>query len=113
MHVDSVSVVSQRVEMTSSIILELHPNDKIFYLMYDGVMLKVLIAKDELQQARVTLSRSLMRVPLEKTEPIRNLAHKAIQYLDRAIAESEATGATSVKPFLLEWVTAISSNTHP
>ena len=99
--------------MTSSIILELHQNDKILYLMYDGVMLKVLIAKDELQQARVTLSRSLMRVPLEKTEPIRNLAHKAIQYLDRAIAESEATGATSVEPFLLEWVTAISSNTHP
>lgn len=59
MHVDSVSVVSQRVEMTSSIILELHPNDKILYLMYDGVMVKVLIAKDELQQARVTLSRSL------------------------------------------------------
>ena len=45
--------------MTSSIILELHPNDKILYLMYDGVMVKVLIAKDELQQARVTLSRSL------------------------------------------------------
>jgi hypothetical protein len=112
-HVDSVSVVSQRVEMTSSIILELHQNDKIFYLMYDGVMVKVLIKKDELKQARVTLSRSLMRVPLEKTEPIRNLAHKAIQYLDRAIAESEATGATSVEPFLLEWVTAISSNTHP
>ena len=73
--------------------------------MYDGVMVKVLIAKDELQQARVTLSRSLMRVPLEKTEPI--------QHLDRAIAESEATGATSVDHFLLEWVTAISSNTHP
>ena len=99
--------------MTSSIILELHQNDKIFYLMYDGVMLKVLIEKDELQQARVTLSRSLMRLPLEKTEPIRNLAHKVIQHLDRAIAESEATGATSVDPFLLEWVTAINSNTHP
>lgn len=97
--------------MTSSIILELHPNDKILYLMYDGVMLKVLIAKDELQQARVTLSRSLMRVPLEKTEPIRNLAHKAIQYLDRAIADSEAAGATSVDPFLLEWVTAVNSKT--
>ena len=77
-------------------------------------MVKVLIAKDELQQARVTLSRSLMRVPLEKTEPIRNLAHKVIQHLDHTIAKSEATGdTTSVDPFLLEWVTAINSNTHP
>ena len=97
--------------MTSSIILELHQNDKILYLMYDGGMLKVLIAKDELQQARVTLSRSLMRCPIEGVDPIRNLAHKAIQYLDRAIAESEATGATSVAPFLLEWVTAVNSKT--